>query len=70
MDSTSGNSGNSSVGGGNNPAIMAQFVMPWFMGAAWIPKFDGNRAKFEDWRVQVEAMLRAQGLNEQQQADF
>lgn len=49
---------------------MAQFVTPWFMGAAWIPKFDGNRAKFGEWRVQVEAMLRVQGLNEQKQADF
>lgn len=70
MDSIPGNSGNLSVGGSNNPAIMAQFVMPWFMGAAWFLKFDGNRAKFGEWRVQVEAMLRAQGLSEQQQADF
>ncbi|KAL7868397.1 hypothetical protein SRHO_G00097810 [Serrasalmus rhombeus] len=44
--------------------------MPWFMGAAWIPKFDGDKTKFGEWRGQVEAMLRAQGLNPQQQADF
>lgn len=44
--------------------------MPWFMGAAWVPKFDGDKTKFVEWRAQVEAMLRAQGLGEQQQADF
>ncbi len=53
-----------------NMPITAQFVMPWFMGAAWIPKFAGEKTKFGEWEVQVEAMLRAQGLNEQQQADF
>ena len=42
--------------------------MPWFMGAAWIPKFDGEKARFVGWRAQVEAMLRAQRLNQQQQA--
>ncbi|KAK7883852.1 hypothetical protein WMY93_026975 [Mugilogobius chulae] len=45
-------------------------MMPWFMGAAWIPKFCGEQAKFGEWRAQVEAMLRAQGLSQQQQADF
>lgn len=53
-----------------NAPINAQFVMPWFMGAAWIPKFGGEIRKFLEWRVQVEAMLRAQGLSHQQQADF
>lgn len=53
-----------------SPIVTAQFAMPWFMGAAWVPKFDGNKAKFVEWRVQVEAMLRAQGLSQQQQADF
>lgn len=53
-----------------NVPITAQFVMPWFMGAAWIPKFGGEKGKFAEWRVQVEAMLRAQGLNQQQQTDF
>lgn len=55
---------------GSTSAITAQFVMPWFMGAAFIPKFDGDITKFGQWRVQVEAMLRAQGLSPQQQADF
>lgn len=50
--------------------VNAQFVMPWFMGAAWVPKFDGDKATFVEWKVQVEAMLRAQELNQQQQADF
>lgn len=57
-------------GGSSSQPITAQFVMPWFMGAAWIPKFDGDKTKFEEWRCQVEAMLRAQGLNPEQQADF
>lgn len=56
--------------GGSNQPITAQFIMPWFMGAAWIPKFDGDKSKFEEWRGQVEVMLRAQGLNPEQQADF
>ncbi|KAK1897537.1 GTP cyclohydrolase 1 [Dissostichus eleginoides] len=53
-----------------SPSVTAQFVMPWFMGAAWIPTFDGEKATFVEWRAQVEAMLRAQGLSQQQQADF
>lgn len=41
------------------------------MGAAWIPNFDGEKAKFVEWRAQVKAMLQAQGLNQQEwQADF
>lgn len=60
----------SSLPGSSNPPVTAQFVMPWFMGAAWIPKFDGDKTKFKEWRGQVEAMLRAQGLTPQQQADF
>lgn len=56
--------------GSTNSSLTAQFVMPWFMGAAWVPKFEGDKAKFAEWRTQVEAMLRAQGLNQQQQADF
>ena len=62
--------GDSSQQGGSSQPITAQFVMPWFMGAAWIPKFDGDKTKFVEWRCQVEAMLRAQGLNPEQQADF
>ncbi|CAL9705994.1 unnamed protein product [Knipowitschia caucasica] len=45
-------------------------MMPWFMGAAWIPKFGGKRDQFGEWKAQVEAMLRAQGLSQQQQVDF
>lgn len=55
---------------GSSPAITATFMMPWFMGAAFIPKFDGEKEKFEQWRAQVEAMLRAQGLGRQQEVDF
>ena len=54
----------------SNVPMTAQLVMPWFMGAALIPKFDGDKSKFKEWSAQVEVMLRAQGLNEQQQADF
>lgn len=39
------------------------------MGAAWIPKCGGDKGKFSESRTQVEAMLRAQALS-QQQADF
>ncbi|XP_041920929.1 uncharacterized protein LOC121684874 [Alosa sapidissima] len=63
-------SANQQTQGSSNPAVTAQFIMPWFMGAAWIPKFNGDKTKFEEWRGQVEAMLRAQGLNPLQQADF
>lgn len=56
--------------GGSGSAITAQFTMPWFMGAAFIPKFNGQTNKFDQWRAQVTAMLRAQGLNRQQEVDF
>lgn len=59
-----------SVPSNANMPMTAQLVMPWFIGTAWIPKFAGEKGKFVEWRVQVEAMLRAQGLSEQQQADF
>lgn len=55
---------------GTSAAITAQFTMPWFMGASFIPKFGGDKTKYLEWRAQVEAMLRAQGLNDAQQADF
>lgn len=44
--------------------------MPWFMGAAFIPKFNGDKSKYLEWRAQVEAMIRAQGLNDLQEVDF
>ena len=51
-------------------ATTTQFILPWFMGAAWVPKFSGETNKFTEWRSQVEVMLRAQGLSQQQQTDF
>lgn len=47
-----------------------QLLMPWFMGAGWVPKFNGDKTKYLDWQAQVEMMLRAQGLSQQQQVDF
>lgn len=64
------NEHNSTSSAGPSTGITAQFTMPWFMGAAFIPKFSGDPVKFQDWKAQVGAMLRAQGLNPQQQADF
>lgn len=40
-----------------NAPINAQNVMPWFMGAAWIPKCGGDKGKFSESRTQVEANL-------------
>lgn len=46
-------------------------LMPWFMGGSWVPKFGGGEpSKFQEWRNQIEACIRAQGLNEVQQVDF
>ena len=55
----------------NQPLINAM-MMPWFMGVPWIPKFNGDQSKmrFSEWNGQVRAMLRAQGLNEEQKTDF
>lgn len=55
----------------NQPVINAM-MMPWFMGVPWIPKFNGDQNKicFSEWNGQVQAMLRAQGLNEEQKIDF
>lgn len=38
----------------------------------WVPKFsgDGGQTKFRDWKIQIEAMLRAQGLTDTQKTDF
>ena len=53
------------------PVINAM-MMPWFMGVLWIPKFNGDPIKmnFSEWKGQVQAMLRAQGLDEEQKIDF
>ena len=45
-------------------------IMPWFYSAPWLPKFNGERRRFREWRAQVQAMLRAQPLSAEQQADF
>ena len=51
---------------------MNAVMMPWFMGASWVPKFSGGGGgvKFSQWRAQVESFLRAQMLNPQQKVDF
>lgn len=51
---------------------MNAVMMPWFMGASWVPKFSGGggAVKFSQWRAQVESFLRAQMLNPQQRVDF
>ncbi|KAJ8334389.1 hypothetical protein SKAU_G00400280 [Synaphobranchus kaupii] len=57
---------------GPGPAGSTSFTFAWFMCAPWVPKFSGEKGtvKFREWRVQVQAMLRAQALIEEQQADF
>ena len=47
-------------------------TMPWFMCTLWVPKFAGEEGstKFGEWRAQMQAMLRAQGLTEIQQVEF
>ncbi|KAJ8359212.1 hypothetical protein SKAU_G00157370 [Synaphobranchus kaupii] len=42
------------------------------MCVPWVPKFSGEEGtvKFGEWQVQVQAMLRAQALTEEQHADF
>lgn len=54
------------------PPVINTMVMPWFMGMPWVPKFsgEGSQVKFRDWKIQIEAMLRAQGLSEAQKTDF
>lgn len=54
---------------GEQPQVNA--FMPWFMGGPWVPKFgEGGPSKFQEWRNQIEAFIRAQGLNEVQRVDF
>lgn len=55
-----------------NPLVVNAMMMPWFMGVPWIPKFSGDPRQmgFSEWHGQVQAMLRAQGLNEEQKIDF
>ena len=40
-------------------------MLPWFMASQFVPRFNGEEgtAKFCKWRSQVEACIRAQGLN-------
>lgn len=54
---------------GEQPQVSA--LMLWFMGGPWVPKFGGGEpSKFQEWRNQIEAFIRAQGLNEVQRVDF
>ncbi|KAJ8380699.1 hypothetical protein SKAU_G00014770 [Synaphobranchus kaupii] len=54
------------------PAGGTGFAFHWFLCAQWVPKFSGGEGtmKFGEWKVQVQAMLRAQALTEDQQVDF
>lgn len=48
------------------------FMMPWFLGGPWVPKF-GDKDKqtsLKDWQNQIETLIRAQNLNRAQQVDF
>lgn len=51
---------------------IANVFMPWFMGAPWVPKFsgEGESCRFIEWRTQIEALIRAQGLSAEQRVDF
>lgn len=55
-----------------NPQIVSAAMLPWFMASPWVPKFSGEEgtAKFVKWRRQVEACVRARGLNAQQKIDL
>lgn len=55
---------------GSNVPAASPLIMPWFYSAPWLPKFSGERRRFGEWRSQVWAMLRAQPLSAEQQADF
>ncbi|KAJ8341836.1 hypothetical protein SKAU_G00341270 [Synaphobranchus kaupii] len=57
---------------GPGPASVTGFAFPWFMCGQWVAKFSGGEGtvKFREWKVQVQAMLRAQVLTEDQQVDF
>lgn len=50
----------------------APLAMPWFMCSPWVPKFTGEVSgiSFGEWRTQMEVIVRAQGLAEQQQTDL
>lgn len=65
MENGAGNADAGATAG--NPVFM-----PWFMGGPWVPKFSGKggTAALREWRAQIEAFLRAQGLTGQQKVDF
>lgn len=58
----------------NEPSLHSAYtaMFLWFMDASWVSKFcgEGGGDTYEGCRAQVEAFLRAQNLNVQQQADF
>ena len=64
-----GPTGTSQQNGSNAPPP-SPLMMPWVFSMPWVPKFAGERQKFREWEMQTRAMLRAQPLNGQQQADF
>lgn len=58
--------------GGDGAGAVNTVLMPWFMGSPWVPKFSGKggAAALREWKTQIEAFLRAQGLSGQQKVDF
>ena len=68
--STSGEG--SSASGARPPPQLAAVAMPWCVCSPWVPKFlaESSGVRFGEWRAQMEAILRAQGLTEWQQSDF
>lgn len=52
-----------------NPPVM---MMPFFMGAPWVPKYKGtgSEIRLTEWKGQVQMMMRMQTLSEAQQVDF
>lgn len=73
-DTEENRSSQNAVGDRNRPNVSnapaSPLFMPWFYSAPWLPKFNGERRRFGEWRTQVQAMLRAQPLSGEQQADF
>lgn len=58
--------------GPSNANPVPTMAMPWFMALPFIPKFSGKDGvvRFGTWVEQIESMLRAQGLDDQQKVDF
>lgn len=58
--------------GEETQARFTGMAAPSFLGAAWVPKFQGigSNIKFGGWKTQIQAMLRAQTWSVEQQCDF